>query len=50
MQYAIVLDGMVMEKFDSPEEAYEQGKYAYEETGLFHEIKLVSPKATSVND
>ncbi|SFP10157.1 hypothetical protein [Salibacterium halotolerans] len=50
MKYAIVLDSFIMEKFDTPEEAYDEGRSAYEESGLFHEIKLVSDSAKTIND
>lgn len=50
MKYGIYLDGMLMEVFDTPEEAYEAGQFAYEESGLFHEIKLTHPLAKTIND
>jgi len=50
MAYGIFLDGMLMEKFDTPEEAYEAGQFAYEETGLFHEVRIVSPLRKTINE
>ena len=43
MKFGVYLDGILIEKFNTPEEAYEAGKVAFEESGLFHEIKLVHP-------
>ncbi|MEK4907396.1 hypothetical protein [Niallia sp. FSL M8-0099] len=40
MKYAITLDGYLVAKYDTPVEAYNAAKFAYEETGLFHEVKL----------
>lgn len=41
MKYGIFLNGILLEEFNTPEEAYEAGKFAYEETGEFHEIRKV---------
>lgn len=49
VKYGIKLDGLLLEKCDTPEEAYENAKFAYEETGLFHEVVLVRADAESVN-
>ncbi|MEK5098615.1 MULTISPECIES: hypothetical protein [Bacillus] len=48
MKFGIYLDGILMEKFNSPEEAYEAGRSAFEESGLFHEIRLVHPFEKSI--
>lgn len=50
MKYGVYLDGMLMEKFDTPDEAYAAGTFAYEETGLFHEVKIAHPAAKPVNE
>lgn len=50
MKYGIYIDGMLMEKFDTPEEAYEAGIYAFEATGEFHEIKVAHPMAKTINE
>jgi hypothetical protein len=50
MKYGIFLDGLLLEKFDTPEEAYDSAKFAYEETGLFHEVRTVHPLAKTIND
>jgi hypothetical protein len=50
MKYGIYLDGMLMEKFDTPEEAYEAAQFAYEETGLFHEVKFAHPIAKTIHE
>lgn len=49
MKYGIVLEGLLLEKFETPEEAYDSAQFAYEETGLFHEVIKVHPLAKSVN-
>lgn len=50
MKYGIKLDGLLLEKFDTPEEAYAAGLFGYEETGLFHEVALVHPDAKAINE
>lgn len=50
MMYGITLDGILMEKFDTPEEAYEAAQYAYEETGIFHGVTLAHPVAKTINE
>lgn len=40
-KYGLILDGYVVSKFDTPDEAYEAAKFAYSETGLFHEVRLM---------
>lgn len=50
MKYGIFLDGMLMEKFDTPDEAYEAGIFAYTETGEFHEIIRVHPLAKTIEE
>ena len=50
MKYGIYLDGMLLEKFDTPEEAYEAGQYAYEETGEFHEVKLAHSLSKTIEE
>lgn len=48
--YGLKVDGLLLEKFDSPEEAYDAGLFAYEQTGLFHEVVLVHPNAKALNE
>jgi hypothetical protein len=50
MQYGLRLDGLLLEKYNTPEEAYENAQFAYEETGLFHEVVLVNPLAKAINE
>ncbi|MGO0058630.1 hypothetical protein ACTID9_00950 [Brevibacillus fluminis] len=50
MRYGIKIDGLLVETFDTPEEAYEAGRFAYEESGIFHEVVLVSPVSRGLND
>jgi hypothetical protein len=50
MLYGIYLDGMLMERFETPEEAYEAATFAYEETGLFHEVKWTHPLSKTINE
>lgn len=50
MKYGITLDGMLMEKFDTPEEAYEAASFGYEETGLFHGVIMVHPLAKTIDE
>ena len=50
MKYGVYLDGLLMEKFDSPEEAYEAGTFAYEESGMFHEVRIAHPAAKAIVD
>jgi hypothetical protein len=50
MMYGLRLDGLLLEKYDTPEEAYESAQFSYEETGLFHEVVLVHPFAKALND
>lgn len=50
MKYAIKLDGFIMEKFDTPDEAYEAAIYAYQETGLFHEVAMVVSWAKTIDE
>lgn len=50
MLYGIYLDGLLMEKFDDVEEAYDAAKYAWEETGLFHEVKYAHPSAKTIDE
>ena len=40
-KYGLKVNGMLVAKYNTPEETYEAGKYAYEETGIFHEVVLV---------
>lgn len=50
MKYGIYLDGLLIEKFDEPEEAYEEAMSAYDQSGMFHEVRLTSPLAEAIND
>ena len=50
MKYGITLDGVLLEKFDTPEEAYQAGIFAYEETGEFHGVVIVHPLAKTINE
>ncbi|GIN67092.1 hypothetical protein J41TS2_25130 [Bacillus sonorensis] len=50
MKFGIYLDGILMEKFNSPEEAYDAGRSAFEESGLFHEIRLVHPFEKTIEE
>jgi hypothetical protein len=50
MMYGLRLEGLLLEKYDIPDEAYEAAQFAYEETGLFHEVVLVHPLAKAIND
>jgi hypothetical protein len=42
MKYGIYLNGELMASYDTPDEAYENVVYAYNETGEFHEVRIVS--------
>ncbi|QJI52373.1 hypothetical protein [Psychrobacillus phage Perkons] len=50
MMYGIYLDGMLMEKYGTPEEAYESAQFAYEESGLFHEVRFTSTVVKTINE
>lgn len=50
IMYAIFMDGMLLEKFETPEEAYQAAIFGYEETGIFHEVKAVGQFAKTIND
>lgn len=39
-----------MERFDTPEEAYEDGINAFEWSGLFHEIKITHPSEKTIEE
>lgn len=46
--YGIYIDGLLVRKFEKPEEAYEAGVYGYKETGIFHEIRIVNPLSKTI--
>lgn len=50
MKYGIYLDGLLMEMFDTPDEAYENAIYAYNASGEFHEVKMTHPLAKTINE
>ncbi|MCM3141679.1 hypothetical protein [Brevibacillus sp. MER 51] len=50
MRYGVRLEGLLVETYDTPEEAYDDARYAYEESGLFHEVVMVLPTARGLND
>jgi len=50
LKYGITIDGLLVETFDTPEEAYEAGQFAYEESGIFHEVVEVHLKAKGLSD
>lgn len=50
MMYGIYMYGFLLEKFETPEEGYEAGLYGYEETGIFHEARIVHPVARTINE
>jgi hypothetical protein len=50
MKYGIKMHGLLLEKFDTPEEAYEAGQFGYEETGEFHEVVAVYAGAQAINE
>lgn len=50
MRYGIKIDGLLVETFDTPEEAYEAAQFAYQESGEFHEVVLVVNNAKGIND
>ena len=50
MRYGIKMDGMLLETFDTPEDAYDNGKMTYEESGVFCEVVLVANNAKGLND
>lgn len=50
MKYGIKIDGILVETFVTPEEAYEAGQFAYEESGIFHEVVKVHLNANGLND
>lgn len=50
MKYGIKIEGLLVETFDNPDEAYDAGRFAYEESGIFHEVVLVGNNAKGLND
>ena len=50
MMYGVYLYDLLIEKYDTPEEAYESGMFLYEETGEFHEIKMTASRAKTINE
>jgi hypothetical protein len=50
MYYGIYLDGMLVERFTDVEEAYDAARFAWEETGLFHEVKYTHPLAKTIEE
>ena len=50
MMYGITLDGVLLEKFVTPDEAYEAGMHAYEATGEFHGVVMVHPAALTITE
>lgn len=39
--YGLKINGNLVEKFSTPVEAYQAALFAYQETGVFHEVVLV---------
>ncbi|WP_158530245.1 hypothetical protein [Paenibacillus larvae] len=50
MRYGIKVDGLLIETYDTPEEAYYAAKFSYEETGLFYEVIAVANDAKGIAD
>jgi len=50
MKYGITLDGVLMEKFDTPEEAYEAAQFAYEQSGLFHGVVICYKHTKTIDE
>lgn len=41
MRYGIYLQGMLMQSYESPKEALDSAVFALQETGVFHEVKVI---------
>lgn len=50
MEYGIKLNGELMKKFDTPDEAYQSAIEAYVETGEFHEVVNLNPVYTYMSE
>jgi len=42
MMYGIKVGEMILETFYTPLEAYEAAMFAYQETGVFHEVVAIA--------
>ncbi|GIN22587.1 hypothetical protein [Siminovitchia fordii] len=40
-QFGVYLHGQLLAPYDTPEKAYKSAMFAYEETGLFHEVREI---------
>lgn len=50
MRYGIKIDELLVETFNTPEEAYEMAQFAYQESVIFHEVVWVINNAKGIND
>ena len=50
VRYGIKIDGILVATYDTPEEAYDNGRFCYDESGYFHEVVAVISSAKGLDD